>query len=141
MLTRPRTTTVHRARSAGDGADRRGRSVLTVRLGWGMLAALALALLAAGVPLEFALLQTPCPTPVCATGQLPPSGLRALSELGLSPAFYAAGTVTIDIIFAAAYAIIAALIVWRRSTDRVAVFASLALLLFGTATFGFTFSA
>jgi hypothetical protein len=109
--------------------------------GWaGRVGALTLALFAVGVPLEFALLQTPCPTPICATGQLPQSGLRALSDLGLSPAFYAAGSVAMDIIFAAVYAVVAAFIFWRRSTDRVAVFASLALLLFGTATFGFTFS-
>ena len=36
---------------------------------------------------------------------------------------------------------VAALIFWRRSDDRVAVFASLALLIFGTATFGFTMPA
>ena len=112
-----------------------------VRLGWGLLAALVLGLLAAGVPVEFALLQNPCPATVCATGQLPPAGLAALSDVGLSPAFYAAGTVAMDIAFAAVYSTVAALIVWRRPTDRVAVFASLALLLFGTATFGFTFSA
>jgi signal transduction histidine kinase len=139
-LPRPRTT-AQRARTVGGNADRRSRSVPAARLGWGVLAALALALLAAGVPVEFALLQTPCPTAICATGQLPPSGLDALSDLGLSPAFYSAGTVTMDIVFAAVYCTISALIVWRRPTDRVAVFASVALLLFATATFGFTFSA
>lgn len=141
FLTPPRPgATVHRARTVGGSADRRSRSVTAVQLGWAVLAAVALALLAAGVPVEFALLQTPCPTAVCTTGQLPPSGLRALSDLGLSPASYAAGTVTMDIVFAAVYGCVAALIVWRRPTDRVAVFASLALLLFATATFGFTFS-
>ena len=46
-----------------------------------------------------------------------------------------------DIVFAAGYALIGTLIFWRRSDDRVAVFASVALLLFGTATFGFTMPA
>ena len=46
-----------------------------------------------------------------------------------------------DIVFAAGYAFVAALIFWRRPDDRVAVFASLALLIFGTATFGFTLPA
>ena len=46
-----------------------------------------------------------------------------------------------DIVFAAGYASVAALIFWRRSDDRMALFASLALLIFGTATFGFTMPA
>ena len=106
-----------------------------------ILAALSVGLFAAGIPSEFAELQTPCPTPVCTTGQLPAAGLQALTDLGLSPRFYAAITVAMDIVFAAGYALIGTLIFWRRSDDRVAVFASVALLLFGTATFGFTMPA
>jgi signal transduction histidine kinase len=142
FLTLPRArATVHRAPLPGASGDRGSRSALAVRLGWGALAAAVAALFAAGAAVEFTLLQTPCPTVVCATGQLPLDGLRALSDLGLSPAVYAAGTVTMDIVFAAVYGTVAAVIVWRRPTDRVAVFASLALLLFGTATFGFTVAA
>src|SRR3982751_5634081 len=49
FLTLPRArATVHRSR-VGEGADRRSRSVPAVRLGWGVLAALVLGLLAAGV--------------------------------------------------------------------------------------------
>src|SRR5215207_10022328 len=86
-------------------------------------------------------LQSPCLTPVCTTGQLPPEGLAALSDLGLTPALYAGITVAMDVVFAAAYTFVGVLIFWRRSDDRVAVFASLALLIFGTATFGFTMAA
>ena len=68
-------------------------------------------------------------------------GLQSLTDLGLSPEFYAAVTVAMDIVFAVGYAFVATLIFWRRPDDRVAVFASLALLIFGTATFGFTMSA
>ena len=123
------------------GARLRRRGLLAVRLGWVIVAALSVGLFAAGIPSEFAELQTPCPTPVCTTGQLPAAGLQALTDLGLSPRFYAAATVAMDIVFAAAYALIGTLIFWRRSDDRVAVFASVALLLFGTATFGFTMPA
>ena len=105
------------------------------------MAAMMVGLLAAGVPSEFAHLQTACPTPVCITGQLPSAGLQALIDLGLSPRFYAATTVAMDIVFAAGYTFVATLIFWRRSDDRVAVFASVALLIFGTATFGFTLPA
>ena len=53
-----------------------GAGLLAVRLGWVIVAALSVGLFAAGVPSEFAQLQTPCPTPVCTTGQLPPEGCR-----------------------------------------------------------------
>ena len=122
------------------GAPLRGSSLLAVRLGWAAVAALSVGLFAAAVPSEFAQLQTPCPTPVCTTGQLPLGGLRSLTDLGLTPGFYAAATVAMDIVFAAGYSFVGALIFWRRPDDRVAVFTSVALVLFGTATFGFTLS-
>ena len=124
-----------------DHARLRGHGLLALRLGWAALAALLVGLFAAGLPSEMAHLQTPCPTRVCTTGQLTPAGLQALTDLGLSPRFYAAATVAMDIVFAAGYAFVGALLFWRRSNDRVAVFASVALLLFGTATFGFTLPA
>jgi hypothetical protein len=46
-----------------------------------------------------------------------------------------------DVVFAAVCIAVAALIFWRRSDDRMALFASLALLTFGTATFTFTMAA
>jgi signal transduction histidine kinase len=124
-----------------DDARLHGRSLVAVRLGWAIVAALAVGLFAAGVRSEMVQLQSPCLTPVCTTGQLPPEGLAALSGLGLTPALYAGITVAMDIVFAAAYTFVGVLIFWRRSEDRVAVFASLALLIFGTATFGFTMAA
>jgi len=124
-----------------EDARLRGRPLAFARAAWLVVAALAVGLFAAGVPGEFTLLQSPCPTPVCTTGQLPPAGLRALSELGLTPSFYAAYTVAMDSLFAAVYAAVATLIFWRKSDDRLGLFVSLALLTFGTATFVFTMEA
>jgi signal transduction histidine kinase len=124
-----------------EGVHLRNKGLLAVQLGWSTVAALSVGLFAAGVPSEFAQLQLPCPTPVCTTGQLPAAGLQSLPDLGLSPAFYAGATVAMDIVFAVGYALVATVIFWRRPKDRVAVFASLALLIFGTATFGFTLPA
>src|SRR6187551_3523506 len=84
-------------------ADRYARGLAIVRLAWIILAALILGLFAAAVPAEYALLQIPCATPICTTEQLPAAGLTALAELGLSPAFYAAATVVMDVIFAVVY--------------------------------------
>lgn len=105
------------------------------------IAVLTVGLFVAGIPAEFALLRIPCPAHICPTGQLPPSGLRALEDLGLSPDFFATYTVAMDVLFAAVCATVATLIFWRKSDDRMALFASLALLTFGTATFGFTMAA
>lgn len=125
---------------AGD-TPLRGRYLLLIRAAWVVIAVLAVGLFVAGIPSEFALLHTPCLTPICPTGQLPPAGLRALQDLGLSPGSFAAYTVAVDILFATVYATVAALIFWCKSDDRMGLFVSLALLTFGTATFGFTMGA
>jgi signal transduction histidine kinase len=125
---------------AGD-THLRGRSLFLARAAWVGVVVLAVGLFVAGIPAEFALLRTPCPHVTCPTGQLPPAGLRALGDLGLSPGFFAAYTVTMDMLFAIVCGVVAALIFWRKSDDRMALFVSLALLTFGTATFVFTMEA
>jgi hypothetical protein len=105
------------------------------------VAVLGVGLFVAGIPAAFALLNIPCPTLRCPTGQVPPAGLRALEDLGLSTGSFAAYSVAMDVVFAAVCVAVAALIFWRRSDDRMALFVSLLLLTFGTATFTFTMAA
>jgi hypothetical protein len=112
--------------------------LLLARVAWIAVAVLAVGLFLAGIPAEFALLQVPCPSVRCPTGQLPPTGLHALEDLGLSTGSFAAYSVAMDAVFAAVCVGVAILIFMRRSEDRMALFASLALLTFGTATFTFT---
>src|SRR6266545_5971043 len=112
----------------------RGRWLGLARAGWVVLTFLSLGLFIAGIPAEFAQLQVVCPTEFCASGQLPPAGLRALRDLGLSLDFYTVYGVALDILFAAVYSAIAALIFWRTSADRLALFGAFALLTFGTVT-------
>ena len=119
----------------------RGRLLIVSRAAWVVVAALTVSLFVAGVPAEFALLHDPCPTARCTTGQLPPAGLRALEDLGLSRGSFAAYFVAMDAVFAAVWFAVAALVFWRRSDDRMGLFASLALLTFGTATYTFTLEA
>ena len=121
----------------------RGRWLLLARAIWLGIAILTLALFVAGVAADFARLQVPCPTDAClsTSGQLTPAERGALADLGLSLGFYAAYAVTLDVVFAAVYVVIAALIFWRKSTDRFAMFVALALLTFGTATFPYSFDA
>jgi hypothetical protein len=106
-----------------------------------VVAALAVGLFIRGIPAEFALLHVPCPTVRCPTGQLSPSGVHALEGLGLSLDSFAAYSVAMDVLFAAVCTVVALLIFWRRSDDRMGLLVSLALLTFGTATFVFTMEA
>ena len=57
-----------------------------------------------------------------------------LEKLGLSFGFFATYGVVLEVIFASVFVAVAALIFWRKSSDKVALFISIALLLFGTAT-------
>ena len=115
-----------------------GRLLVAARVVWIVIALAAVSLFIAAVPAEFAQLRVPCPTAACPTGQLPPAGLRALEDLGLSLDSFAAYSVAMDVVFAVAYGAVAALIFWRKSEDRMGLFVSLALLTFGTATFPVT---
>src|SRR5918998_3114197 len=119
-----------------------GRLLVLAQAAWLVIALAAFCLFIAAIPAEFAQLRVPCPTAACpTTGQLPPAGLRALGDLGLSLDFFAAYSVAVDIVFAAVYAAVAALIFWRKPEDRMGLFVSLALLTFGTATFPLTMAA
>src|SRR2546423_8047647 len=61
---------------------------------------------------------------------LTPAGLRQLHALGLSVDFYAAYLVVISGIFVLAWFVVGGLIFWRKSDDRMAFFASFALMIF-----------
>jgi hypothetical protein len=118
----------------------RGPGLLLARAAWLTVAAVTLGLFVAGVPAQFAQLQVVCPSagncpPQDGIGQLSPAGLRALYDLGLSLGFFAAYGVALDVVLAAVYSAVAALVFWRTSADRMALFVALALLTFGTATF------
>ena len=116
-----------------------GRWLRLARAAWLAVAALSLGLFAAAIPVQFSQLQLVCPTAPCPVGdfaqQLPPAGVQALAELGLSLRLYAAYAVALDAVVGLGYSAVAALIFWRKSDDRLALFTALALLTFGTATF------
>ena len=115
-----------------------GRLLVVAGVAWIVIALAAVSVFIAAVQAEFAQLRVLGPTAACPPGQLPPAGLRALEDLGLSLNSFAAYSVAMDVIFAAIYGALAALIFWRKSEDRMGMFVSLALLTFGTATFPVT---
>jgi len=122
---------------AYDVADNhlRGHWLIIARALWLTLALLTVGLFVAGIPVEFAQLQLGCPTPFCASsGGVAPVELPLLENLGFSPEFFAAYGIALELVFASVFVVVAALIFWRKSSDRQALFVSLALVLFGTAT-------
>ena len=70
---------------------------------WIVIALATIGLFVAGIPAEFALLQSLCPTPECTTGQLSEVGFRVVENLGLRAGFYATYAVVLDVVFAAVY--------------------------------------
>jgi signal transduction histidine kinase len=122
---------------AYDVADNhlRGHWLIFARAGWLVVAALTISLFVASIPIEFAQLQLGCPTSYCASsGGIAPVELSLLENLGISPGFFAAYGIALELIFASVYVVVAGLIFWRKSSDRQALFLSFTLLLFGTAT-------
>jgi hypothetical protein len=117
-----------------------GRSLILARIIWMVVAACAVGLFAAGIPSEFEMFRTVCRT-ACDAQQISPRDLHALNGLGLTPDLYAGYAVVLDIVFATVYCGISLLIFWRKPSGRMALYVSLALLTFGTASFPGTMKA
>ncbi|HZF57462.1 MAG TPA: histidine kinase, partial [Rubrobacter sp.] len=137
-MSRPRASTPSppasdRLRAADTGP--RGGFVTLVRAAWIAVVALVVALFVAGISVQLGQVQELCWITPCETGQLSPAGLGALGDLGISPASYAAYAVTTEVAFATVYAVVAATIFWRRPNDRMMLFTSLTLLIFGAVAF------
>jgi hypothetical protein len=112
-----------------------GRWLFIARAGWVALALLVLTLNAIAIPRADTLLQAACqPGASCISG-LTPANLHQLRQLGLSPGFLAAYQVGWDVATPLIYTALAALIFWRRSVDRMALFCAYMLVLFGGATY------
>ena len=113
-----------------------GRWLVLARVVWVGIAVLSLGLVIASIPSYFAFLRVLC-TGALATcrnnGQITPDDLRAFQAFGLSLDFFATYQVAIVIVFAVVYASIATVIFWRGSNDRMALFASLTLVMFPAA--------
>ena len=107
------------------------------RIGWVILAVVILGLDAAGIPYGYANFASLCTkgARVCAEDSLlTPEGARELSELGISRSFYAAYQgVGVETVFTLVCFAVAAVIFLRRSDERMALFTSYVLLLFGGA--------
>jgi hypothetical protein len=107
---------------------------------WVVLAIIVLALNAAGIPHFYTKYKSVCTSAACARSdqivRLTPEGVRALRDFGLSPEFYGAYLgIVAPAVVGLGFAIVAGVIFWHRSEDRMALFGAFALLLFGGAAF------
>jgi len=112
--------------------------VRALRVAWVVLAVVVLGLDAAGVPYTYARYESVCTrsAEVCAEGGLllTPEDARQLGELGISRSFYAAYQgVGVETALTLICFAVAAVIFFRRSDDRMALFTSFVLMIFGGA--------
>ena len=106
-----------------------GRWLALARVGWLVVAVLTLAIFGACLPGYLVLLQIPCTPTVCEYQQLTGEQIATLTAQGLTPGVYA--ILTLALIAMALCLGMSALIMWRRSDDRLAFLIALQLITLG----------
>ena len=136
-MSSPGTPAQMSASSGASGTPLRGRWLLAARAVWIASAVLVLGLDIAGIPYAYAQVKSICTSAACTEtfGGLTPEEVQALKEIGLSANFYAAYFVALLVVTSLAFAAVGALIFWRKSEDRMALFGAFMLLVFGGAAF------
>jgi hypothetical protein len=110
-----------------------GYRLVLVRLVCLTLWVVSVGLFVASIPSEVAHLHLLCMGTAAAcngSGQLTPGDVRRLHELGLSLDFYVTYTLVLLSMFALGYWLVAALLFWRKSDDRLALLAAVSLATF-----------
>jgi hypothetical protein len=126
-----RQATVSRERHEEAHTRLHGRWLVFARVTWIAVVGLALGLFIASIPTTFADLHILCTAASCSNGgQLTPDYVRELHALGLSMDFYATYIVVFIIVFTFGYCAVGAVLFWRKSNDRMALFASFTLVMF-----------
>jgi hypothetical protein len=114
------------------------KSLLGLRLGqgvWLILVGVALALFVLSVPRTYAWLAHPCESTICSSTRLTPAGVAELNQLGISLETYARVTLGLNLFAAWLGFGVAALIVWRKPNDWLALTVALMLILSGLSSF------
>jgi hypothetical protein len=106
----------------------RGTWLIVARATWLIIVLVSLAFFGISLPTYFAQAQSVCTGTGCIG--LAQSDLRALRAAGISPAFYAACLVVFAVLYILIWSGIAAVLFWRKSADRMALFTGLTLVTF-----------
>jgi hypothetical protein len=108
-----------------------GRWLILARVVWIALALLIVVLYLVGFPITWQYLSTVC-IGTCSSGpQLTLDQAHAFQSHGLTLSFYATYVLAFELIFVIVWFLVATLIFWRKSQERLAWFVSLMLLTFG----------
>jgi hypothetical protein len=111
-----------------------GLRLILARVALAVVAVLVVGLFIWAVPLQFMDAQVVCTGRDC-QGHLTPDMVRQMQALSVSRSAYAAYFVALDAMLAAVYWAVAAVLAWRKSAERMALFSALTLVTFGGATF------
>jgi len=103
-----------------------------LRIVWITITILALALFIFALPARHAQLQVVSPEANTRVGELLPKEAQALFDLGLSPRFYASYFTILEILSALPFLLVASVLFWRKTQDRVVFLISLTGILTGT---------
>jgi hypothetical protein len=133
MLHAAIATTGRLLRAATANGRMHGRALVLARAVWLTIAALTVALFVASTAIWLGEVRGPCPPVpgVCVHGRVPPTVVHAFAALHLSVSFDGGYHLGLSVLFALGFAVVAALLFWRRSHDPLALYVSLALLNFG----------
>ena len=113
-----------------------GHWLLITRVCWIVLVVLILTLNVVMIPRYFTILQVYCqPGPQCFSLDLTVNDRQLLHQFGLSIGFVAAYQVMLDTVSVLVCCALGALIFWRKSADRMALFCAYMLVLFGGAAY------
>ena len=112
--------------------------VWIARIGWGILFFVGISLFVRGIPARIDLTSVPCEAlEDCIQLQPSVEGARLLVEEGYSLRDYGTIVAIVEIFTALIFTGAGVVIFWRRSDDRMALFASVGLMFFGTGATSF----
>ena len=124
-------TMASRDRPEETGTRLHGRWLVLARVGWAIFVVLALGLFVASIPTYLTYLHQLCSSSQCLyNGQLTPTDVRQLDSWGLSLDVYATIQVAIIVMEFLVFAVVGAVVFWRRSDDWLALLTSFYLVLF-----------
>ncbi len=127
-------TVVSSASSSTVDARLRGGWLVLARVVWVAVVVLALGLFFASIPTYFAYLHIIVKPSADVFGpRLTPNDVRSLQAVGLSLDFYAWFNIIVSLLFLFVYVSVGVVLFWRKSDDRIALLASISLVLFPVA--------
>jgi hypothetical protein len=108
----------------------RGRWLPVARAAWLGLVGLLVGLYLFSLPSQIALRETLCSGSACPYSQISPNDLRLLQQAGISLHANAVYFAVVNSLFVLVFLVVSLIIFWRRSNEGIALFASLALVVF-----------